>query len=119
MRRKGFGPVVINGHTLTQKDYEKAVINTLQQNGNKWMTCEEMIEFASSKEWIDGKNYPRLAQAHPLYKILSDMMEGGNRVIERFKNIDGDWTYRLNSNFMNEQNVIWVNGRRLVRVKAC
>jgi hypothetical protein len=105
------GSVIVNGQVMTQEKYKQAVITTLEENNNKWMTCDEMVEWASHHNLCERKNAYRKAMSHPLWKIISNMMEEKNPVITRMSNINNVFIYKLKvSNVYIDK-----NGRRWVR----
>ena len=110
MGRFGTGHVKLNGKTMTKEDYRNAVINSLKHNGNNWMTVNQMIIWASENKMVEKKNAPRKGAAHPLYKIVSNMMDENN-VLERKSNASGRFVYRLK----NAQK-IFINGQPYERL---
>ena len=73
-RKPGFGKVKVGKRILTTQDYKNAVIDTLKELKVP-VTTDTIISYASAKGWVDDRNRPRKAVSHPLYKILSIMVD--------------------------------------------
>ena len=111
-RKIGTGHVIVNGNVMTKDNYRDAVIKSLMHNGNNWMTVNQMITWASENKIVEKKNAPRKGAAHPLYKIISNMMEENNKIIERKRNhINGRFEYRL-----KDAKELYINGEPYERL---
>lgn len=110
-KRLGTGNVIVNGKVMTTDMYKNAVLKTLKST-DKWMSTPEIINFASKMEWCEPDDWTtRKAVAHPIYRILTYMMEEKTfHPIIRMKGEDNKWTYRI-----KEPNAIYINGE-LVKV---
>ena len=73
-RKVGTGKVQVNGKILATQDYKDAVINTLKELRVP-VTTDTIISYASSRNWVEDRNKPRKAASHPLYKIMSIMVD--------------------------------------------
>lgn len=57
----------------TIEDIKSATIKALSENG-KWMTANEIINWAHANGYMESKNAPRQAMSHPIYRTLTSMM---------------------------------------------
>lgn len=57
----------------TSEEIISATIKALSENG-KWMTASEIINYANTHGFMEAKDAPRQAEAHPIYRILTSMM---------------------------------------------
>lgn len=57
----------------TNEEIISATLKALEENG-RWMTANEIINYAHSKGIMEAKDAPRQAEAHPIYRILTSMM---------------------------------------------
>ena len=94
-RIKGSKPVNVNGQVMTTRMYRQAVINTLQKYGNNFMTVNQIVNSAADAKMCEKKNAPRRAATHPMWKIISLMMDEENCPLIRIKNQSGRWMYKL------------------------
>lgn len=88
------GKVFVGGHVMTTQRYMDTVVSALENNGNNWMTAQQMICWGSTNGLCEKLNSPRKSPSHPLWKILSMMSEDYER-IERRKNKNGLFEYKL------------------------
>lgn len=103
-RKVGSGNVVVDGTVMTTQMYKDAVVSALQHNGNNWMLVDHMVSWCSTFKLCEKKDSPRRAATHPMWKIISLMMEEQNPQIERIKH-NGRYMYRLKNPKM-----VYVNG---------
>ena len=101
----------------TEQQYQ-SVIKTLEENG-KWMTVDQIIRYANSQGWTETKRAPRQAQAHPFWKIISNLTipeykDTFNKRITRLKSQKGVYEYSIDG--LTDGTTIIINGRRLKRV---
>ena len=103
----GKGHVMFNGKIMTGDDYKNAIVKTLKDNDMGWMTTPEIIHHASRNQYCEGEDYPRKAVCHPIYKMLSEMMDNDViRVLMRVKRA-GEWEYKL-----MDPDVRYINGHQ-------
>lgn len=95
-RKVGSGKVVVNGKVMTTQSYVNCVEQALINNGNNWMTTDQIISWGYANGLCERKNAPRRAVAHPMYKIMSMIIDNTTDIsIQRRLNNKGILEYQL------------------------
>lgn len=113
-RLKGDKGVIINGHVMTTQDYKNVAKQALQANGNNWMTTAQIVDWAAANNLCEPKKAKRKATTHPMWKIMTLMMDDGKSNLKLRFSKNGILEYQIDPAKVEE---IYVNGIKYVRHK--
>lgn len=73
---KGRKPsVVVNGKLMTGQAYKEAIVKTLKMVNGCYLSASAIVNIASDNGLVERKNSPRAAHSHPIWRILTTMVE--------------------------------------------
>lgn len=95
-RRIGSGKVKVAGKIMTTQMYKDCVCNVLTHVANNFLDVKSIITIGANNLWCEPDiRSKRKATSHPLYRILTYMIDDENSNIERRVNQRGVYEYRL------------------------
>lgn len=94
-RKVGTGKVFVGGQVMTTQRYMDTAVAALENNGNNWMTTDQIVSWGYANGMCEHKNSRRLATTHPMWKIMSMMSSGKNKEVTFRYNAKGLLEYKL------------------------